>query len=157
MTVGIGALLALMAWKLVPLMIDALKGTPPIEQLRQVDGEVAAWRPCRSVGRNKRVEQVTLSGQGRTETVELPCMLPGSAGTLAVSRHMTVLLKDDELVGPIVLDVRYDFRHLLSYAEEKHRRDRAVPFIVGACILALAIVGALFVFLVRRCRLTLRD
>ena len=155
MTLGVAGVLAYMAWRMMPLAADALQTLPTIDQLRRVEGNVTTWWPCHSAGRNKLVEKVTLEEPGRREDVVLPCIMPKGMALVGTHR-MTVLLQELPSVGPVVYDVSYDGRQLLAYDDVRRQRERRLPFLVGVIVLALAIVGALLVWLVRQCLHALR-
>ena len=132
------------AWMVRPLALEVFEGSPPIEQLRRVDGQVRSWRGCHAVGRRSRGENVTLAGSGGDVRVEIPCVLP--AGTLSDGRshRMTVLLHDMPSMGSIAYDIDLDGRKLLAYADVKRDRDAGRRFVMPAIGFLVAVLGLVF-------------
>ena len=131
------------AWLVRPMAVEVFEGSPPIEQLRRVDGGVRSWRDCHTVGRRSKGENVTLAGANGDVPVEIPCVLPAGVLSDGKSHRMTVLLHDTPPMGSVAYDIDLDGRKLLAYADVKQGRDSGRRFMmpaIGFLATVLAIV-----------------
>lgn len=143
-------------WQLRPMAIEAFDGSPPIGQMRRVDGRVKSWRDCHPVGRSAKGENVTLVGADGNVPVEIPCVLPAGVLSDGKSHRMTVLLHDMPPMGSVAYDIDLDGRKLLAYADVKRDRDSARRFMMPAIGFLLAVLGIVFGAAIRGFIRTLR-
>ena len=132
------------AWQLRPMALEVFEGSPPIGQMRRVDGWVKSWRDCHAVGRRSQGENVTLAGAGGDVPVEIPCVLPAGVLSDGKSHRMTVLVHDMPPMGSVAYDIDLDGRKLLAYADVKQGRDSGRRFMMPAIGFLLVVLGVVF-------------
>lgn len=129
---------------------NARNGSPPIEQLERIEGNVVGWYDCTD-GRHGQPSRVTLDTVAGRRVVNLPCHLRMSLGGRVP--HPITILRWPRTDRTIVYQVELDGRKLLDYDSVRRAEDDGHRTWVGlACLFGWAAFCAFMMWMDRTAR-----